>query len=64
MEHGPHWIIFTIFTFIGEKKDTLKNYIKFGTKLFHLTWKKKVKCERNHEKNEKKGEFGNPWSES
>ncbi len=23
-----------------------------------------VKCKTSHEKNEKKGEFGNPWSES
>jgi hypothetical protein len=64
MEHGPCWINFTIFTFISEKIDTLKNYIKFGTKLFHLTWEKKVKCETNHGKSEEKGEFGNLWSES
>jgi hypothetical protein len=44
--------------------DTLKDYIKFGTKLFHLTWEKKVKCETNHGKNEEKGEFGNPCNES
>jgi hypothetical protein len=31
--------------------------IKFGTKLFHLTWKKKGKSKTNHRKNEEKGEF-------
>jgi hypothetical protein len=37
IEHGPHWINFTILTFISEKKKTLKAYIKFGTKLIRLT---------------------------
>ncbi len=36
----------------------LKAYIKFGTKLFHLTWEKKVECKTGHGKNEEKGEFG------
>ncbi len=39
--------------------DTLKAYIKFGTKLFHL-----MKCKTSHGKNEEKGEFGSSWSES
>jgi len=47
-----------------KKIDILEAYIKFGTKLFHLTLEKKVKCKINHRKNEKKGEFGSPWSES
>jgi len=41
MEHGLHWINFIILIFINEKKKTLEAYIKFETKLFHLTWKKK-----------------------
>ncbi len=41
IEHGPHWINFTILTFIIEKIDILDAYIKFGTILFYLTWKKK-----------------------
>jgi hypothetical protein len=34
--------------------DILKAYVKIGTKLFHFTWKKRVKCETSHDKNEKK----------
>jgi hypothetical protein len=41
IEHGPHWINFTILTFISEKNDIPDAYIKFGTKLFHLTGEKK-----------------------
>jgi hypothetical protein len=37
IEYGPHSINFTIFTFVSEKEDTVKAYIKFRTKLFHLT---------------------------
>jgi hypothetical protein len=44
--------------------DTLETYIKFRTKLFHLTWKKRVKCKTSHGENEKKSEFWCPWSES
>ncbi len=44
--------------------DTLEAYIKFGTKLFHLTSEKKVKCNIGHGENEEKGEFGNPRNES
>jgi hypothetical protein len=44
--------------------DTLKAYIKFATKLFHLTCEKKVKCKTCHGKSEEKGEFGSPRSES
>jgi hypothetical protein len=41
-----------------KKINTLKACIKFGTKLFHLIWEKKVKCKTCHGKSEKKGEFG------
>jgi hypothetical protein len=34
--------------------DTSKAYIKFGTKLFHLTWKKLMKYKTSHGGNEKK----------
>ncbi len=61
IEHGPHSINFIILTFISEILNTLKGYIKFGTKLFWLTWEKKV---IGHGKCEKKGEFGSPWNES
>jgi hypothetical protein len=44
--------------------DNLKTYIIFGTKLCHLTWKKKLKCKTCHEKSEKKKEFGNLWNVS
>jgi hypothetical protein len=40
--------------------NTLEAYIRFGTKLFHLTCKKKVKCKTSHGKSEEKGEFGSP----
>jgi hypothetical protein len=39
--------------------DTLKAYIKFVTKLFHL-----MKCKTSHGKNEEKNEFGSSWNES
>jgi len=42
--------------------DTLEAYINIGTKLFHLTWEKRVKCKIGHGKNEEKGEFGSPWN--
>jgi hypothetical protein len=35
--HGPHWINFTIVTFLSENNIYLEAYIKFGTKLFHST---------------------------
>jgi len=44
--------------------NTLDAYIKFGIKLFHWTWKKRVKCKTCHRKIEEKGEFGNPRNES
>jgi hypothetical protein len=47
-----------------KKIDTLKAYIKFETKLVHLTWRKELKCKTSHGKSEKKCEFGSPWSES
>jgi hypothetical protein len=40
-EYGPHWINFTILNFMNENNRYLKAYIKFGTKLLHLTWEKK-----------------------
>jgi hypothetical protein len=43
--------------------NTLKAYIKFGIKLFHSTWGKKMKCKTCHMKNEKKV-VGIPWNES
>jgi hypothetical protein len=42
--------------------DIFEAYIKFGTKLFHLALKKKVKCKIGHGKSEEKGEFGSPWT--
>jgi hypothetical protein len=57
IEHSPHWINFTIIIFISEKVDIINAYIKFGTKLFHLTREKKGKSKKGHRKNEKKGEF-------
>jgi hypothetical protein len=39
-----------------KKINILNDYIKFGTKLFHLTLKK-GKSKTSHRKNEKKGEF-------
>jgi hypothetical protein len=58
IEHGPHWINFIILIFITAKIDILDVYIKFGTKLFHLTWKKKKEnFKTSHRKIEKKNEF-------
>jgi hypothetical protein len=37
-----------------KKNRYLKAHIKFGTKLFHLTGEKKVKCKTSHAKSEKK----------
>jgi len=56
IEHGPHWISFIIFSFISENIDILNAYIKFGTKLFIFTFKKKEKFKTCHKKS-KKGEF-------
>jgi hypothetical protein len=42
---------------------TLKGYIKFGIKLFHLTWEKGW-MENMSWENEEKGEFGSPMNES
>jgi hypothetical protein len=36
IEHGPHWINFTILTFIVKTIDTLETYVKFRTKLLRL----------------------------
>jgi hypothetical protein len=36
IEHGPHWINFTILTFIVKTIDILETYVKFRTKLLHL----------------------------
>jgi uncharacterized UBP type Zn finger protein len=53
IEHSPHWIL--LFSLSQVKKiDTLEAYIKFGTKLFHLTWEKRVKCKACHGKKIKK----------
>jgi hypothetical protein len=41
-----------------KKIDTLKAYIKSGTKLFHLIGEKKVKSKTNHGKSEEKGDLG------
>ncbi len=64
IEHGPHLINFIILTFISENNRYLRDLHKIWTKLFHLTWEKKVKCKTNYGKNEKKSEFGNPKNES
>jgi hypothetical protein len=47
-----------------KKIDTLKAYIKFGTKYFIWHFKKKMKCKIGHGKSEEKGEFWSPWNES
>ncbi len=47
-----------------KKIDILEMNIKFGTKLFHLTCEKKVKCKINLGKSEEKGEFGSLRNES
>ncbi len=41
-----------------KKVDTLEAYIKFATKLFHLTSEKMAKCKTCHGKNEKKKNLG------
>jgi hypothetical protein len=64
IEHSPHWINFTLPTFISENNRYFISLYKIGTKLLHLTWEKKVKCKTSHRKSEEKGEFGSPWSES
>ncbi len=58
IKHGPDWINFTIITFINEIYIyILDAYMKFETKLCHLTWEKKGKSKIGHKKNEEKGEF-------
>jgi hypothetical protein len=42
------------------KKKTSEAYIKFGTKLFHLTQKRRAKCKTRHGKSEEKNDFGSP----
>jgi hypothetical protein len=41
-----------------KKIDTLETYIKFETKLFHLTLEKRVKCKTNDGKMKKKVNLG------
>jgi hypothetical protein len=43
--------------FICENSRYFRGLYKIWTKLFHLTWKKKVKCKTGHGKSEEKGEF-------
>jgi hypothetical protein len=43
--------------------DILDAYVKFETKLFCLTWKKKGKSKTSHTKSEEKGEFESPRNE-
>ncbi len=62
IEHGPHWINFTIVTFISENNRYFIGLYKIWNKVISFDMKKRVKYKTNHGKSEEKGEFGIPWS--
>ncbi len=64
IKHGPHWIDFTIFTFISENNRYFRGLYEIWNKIISFDMKKKVKCKIGHGKNEEKGEFRSPWNES
>jgi hypothetical protein len=64
IEHGPPWINFIILTFISEKNRYFRSLHKIWNKTISFDMRKRVKCKTCHVKNEKKGEFGSPRSES
>jgi hypothetical protein len=41
IEHGPHWIIFIIFTFISEKNRYFKSLHKIWNKIISFDMRKK-----------------------
>ncbi len=61
VKHGPHWINFTILTFISENSRYFKCLYKVWNEIISFDMKKRVKCKTCHGKSEE-GEFGSPWS--
>ncbi len=57
MEHGPHWINFTILTFMSENNRYFRCLYKIWNKIISFDMKKKRKSKTCHRKSEKKGEF-------
>ncbi len=60
IEHGPHWINFTIFTFISENN----GYFRCPYKIYFIWDERKNKFKTYNRLYEEKGEFGGPKSES
>jgi len=58
IEHGPHWIHFTIFIFISENNRYSRCLYKNGSKLISFDMRKKGKSKTSHKFYEEKGEFG------
>jgi len=58
IEHGPHWINFTILTFLSEKNRYFRGLYKIWNKINSLTWEKRWNVR------EEKSEFESSWSES
>jgi hypothetical protein len=52
IKHGPHWINFTILTFISENNRYSRCLCKIWNKIISFDMRK-----IGHKKNEKKGEF-------
>jgi hypothetical protein len=58
MAHIGEFLLFLILQL--KKNYTLHADIKFGKKLYHLTWKRKGQTRIGLKFHEKKGKFGNP----
>ncbi len=65
IEHGPHWINFTILIFINEKNKYSKCQYKIWNKIISFDMRKKKESHLiGHKKSEEKGEFESPKNES
>jgi hypothetical protein len=60
IEHNPHWIKFTILTFINENNRYFRGIYQNWKKIISFQMEKRVKCETSHGENEEKGEYGSP----
>jgi hypothetical protein len=58
IEHGPHWLNFTILTFINENDTYFKGLYKIWNKIIWLDMRKIMKCNTNHGESERKVNLG------
>jgi hypothetical protein len=58
IEHGPHWINFTILTFISENNSYFRGMYKIWKKIFYLTHKKRWNVRQVMGKMKKKMNLG------